>query len=181
MIPATPAKRKGGHVKTRVIVRLKPRVLTTLIDIEVSEKAWCRVVREGIAYVGKKELNEQALRWKFCMKQKSHVLLSLHACFNPSTMLAFSCGSPTRSRSMRACANSRSCGVSQLVVRGVLGRSQKPNRATTPVTAPSLKKSVSVGSHRKSENNLQNEEPSPSRQSARSIHTSEHSGRDESL
>jgi hypothetical protein len=30
MIPATPAKRNGGHVKTRVMVVLKPRVLTTL-------------------------------------------------------------------------------------------------------------------------------------------------------
>ena len=35
-IPAAPASRKGGHVSTRVIVVLKPRVLTTLSSPSVS-------------------------------------------------------------------------------------------------------------------------------------------------
>lgn len=90
--------------------------------------------------VGKNELNEQALRWKFCMKQNNHVLGSLHACLNPSIELTGSVESPTRSRSMRACAISRSSGVSQEVVKGVLGRRKKPNMATRAVTAPSLGK-----------------------------------------
>ena len=32
-IPAAPAKMKGGQVKTRVTVRLNPRVLTTLDSV----------------------------------------------------------------------------------------------------------------------------------------------------
>jgi hypothetical protein len=34
-MPAAPAKMKGGQVRTRVTVRLKPRVLTTL-EVHVS-------------------------------------------------------------------------------------------------------------------------------------------------
>lgn len=89
-------------------------------------------------YVGKKELNEQALRWKFCIKQKSHVRGSLHACLSPSIMLTSSVESPMRSRSIRACANSLSRGDNQRVVSGVLGSIKKPKMATKAVTAPSL-------------------------------------------
>jgi hypothetical protein len=52
-------------------------------------------------YVGKKELKEQALKWKFCMRTNNHVLLSRHACLRPSIMLT----GPSllmRSRSIRA-------------------------------------------------------------------------------
>lgn len=94
-------------------------------------------------YVGKNELNEQALKWKFCIKQNNHVLGSLHACLSPSIELTGSVESPTRSRSMRAWASSRSSGLSQDVVRGVLGRRKKPKMATRPVTAPSLEEYVS--------------------------------------
>lgn len=93
---------------------------------------------ESKTYVGKKELNEQALRWKFCIKQKSHVRGSLHACLSPSIMLTSSVESPMRSRSIRACASSRSRGDSQRVVNGVLGSIKKPKMATKAVTAPSL-------------------------------------------
>jgi hypothetical protein len=34
-IPATPARIKGGQVRTRVMVRLKPRVLTTLYQLSL--------------------------------------------------------------------------------------------------------------------------------------------------
>jgi hypothetical protein len=53
-------------------------------------------------------------------------------------MLTSSVESPIRSRSIRACASCRSSGVSQEVVRGVLGRRKNPPMATTAVTAPSL-------------------------------------------
>jgi hypothetical protein len=72
------------------------------------------------------------------MRQKSHVRGSLQACLNPSIELTGSDESPTRSRSIRACASSRSSGVSHDVVRGVLGNRKKPAMATRPVTAPSL-------------------------------------------
>jgi hypothetical protein len=119
------------------MVRLKPRVFTTLYQMLASIFTQSE---EYLAktYVGKKELKEHALRWKFCMKQNSHVLGSLHACLRPSIELTGSLESPTRSRSMRACASSRSCGFSHDVVRGVLGRRKKPNMATRPVAAPSL-------------------------------------------
>lgn len=136
-MPATPAMMNGGQVKTSVIVLLKPRVFTTLIH------RYQGVPKEdsgGMSgtYVGKKELNEQALKWKFCIKQNSHVRLSLHACLRPSIILTGSCESPILSRSIRACAISRSWGLSHDVVRGVLGRRKKPTMATKPVTAPSL-------------------------------------------
>jgi hypothetical protein len=83
MIPATPASRKGGHVRTRVIVRLKPRVLTTLefhVSIPyISSHPVSIFEGRGNTYVGKNELNEHALKWKFCIKQNNHVLGSLHA------------------------------------------------------------------------------------------------------
>jgi hypothetical protein len=135
-IPATPARINGGQVKTRVMVRLNPSVRTTLYQ-ELAPVFGLRNT-QGETYVGKKELNEQALRWKFCIKQNNQVLGSLHACLSPSIELTGSVESPTRSRSMRACASSRSSGLSQEVVRGVLGRRKKPKIATRPVTAPSL-------------------------------------------
>jgi hypothetical protein len=52
-------------------------------------------------YVGKKELKEQALKWKFCIRTNNHVLLSLHACLRPSIMLTGP-SSLMRSRSIRA-------------------------------------------------------------------------------
>ena len=88
--------------------------------------------------MGKNELNEHALRWKFCIKQNSHVRLSLQACLKPSIILTFSPESPTRSRSIRSWAIWRSSGVNQEVVRGVLGSRKKPKMATNAVTAPSL-------------------------------------------
>lgn len=97
-------------------------------------------------YVGKKELKEQALRWKFCIKQNNHVRLSLHACLSPSIMLASPSESPTRSRSIRECAISRSSGVSQEVVKGVFGNRKNPKIAIRAVAAPSLMKlSVKLG------------------------------------
>lgn len=134
-MPAAPAKMNGGHVKTRVIVLLNPKVFTTLrlflvpIYWEEGEKK---------SYVGKNELKEQALRWKFCMKQNNQVLLSLHACLSPSIILTASVESPTLSRSIRACASSRSAGLSHRVVRGVFGKRKNPKIATKAVTAPSL-------------------------------------------
>jgi hypothetical protein len=41
IIPAAPAKRKGGQVRTSVIVRLKPSVFTTLGSIRAERKIWC--------------------------------------------------------------------------------------------------------------------------------------------
>lgn len=48
----------------------------------------------------------------------------------------------TLSFSMREKARFFSRSLSQFVVRGVLGRSQKPRMATTAVTAPSTMKSL---------------------------------------
>lgn len=93
-------------------------------------------------HVGKKELNEHADKWKFCMRQKSQVRLSLTACFKPSIAEAWPCESETRSLSIRAWARSRSVCDSHLVVNGVSGSSQKPNNATTAVAAPSTIKSL---------------------------------------
>lgn len=134
---------------------------------------------ENGTYVGKNELNEQALRWKFCMKQNNHVLGSLHACLRPSIELTGSVESPTRSRSMRACASSRSSGLSQEVVKGVLGRRKKPKMATRPVTAPSLHSCVSLESISVVSTCLHDEQPSPTSDSVEPVHACEDAGCDE--
>jgi hypothetical protein len=120
------AESEGFHNTERSRSASSPEIVT-------SEKR-----PQEYTYVGKKELNEQALKWKFCIKQNNHVLLSRHACLNPSIILTGSMESPTRSRSIRACAISRSFDLSQDVVRGVLGSMKKPHMATRAVTAPSL-------------------------------------------
>jgi hypothetical protein len=172
-IPAAPANKKGGQVRTRVIVRLNPRVLTTLYQllapaITKSQEDFLNT------YVGKKELNEHALRWKFCMKQNNHVLGSLHACLRPSMELTGSVESPTRSRSIRECASSRSSWLSHDVVSGVLGRRKKPNMATTAVTAPSLREKLGIARTFTTYDHLHNEQPSPTCDSFQPIHACEH-------
>jgi hypothetical protein len=128
----------------------------------------------GCTYVGKKELNEQALRWKFCIKQNNQVLGSLQACLRPSIMLTSSVESPTRSRCIRACASSRSRGVSQRVVSGVLGSTKNPTIATKAVAAPSLSKTLAPKGKEqgnlKTGKDLQDEQPPPSRNPSHSIH-----------
>lgn len=98
-----------------------------------------------MTYVGKKELKEQADKWKFCIRQNIQVLLSRQACFRPSIAeVGRSSASAILSFSMRPCASSFSRSLSHQVVRGVFGRKTKPKRATTPVTAPSTMKSLVV-------------------------------------
>lgn len=61
-IPATPAKMNGGHVSTRVMVRLNPRVRTTLI-LSVSKA---------------QHLNGACLRWKEGVERASTEMEVLH-------------------------------------------------------------------------------------------------------
>lgn len=124
-------------------------------------------------YVGKNELNEHALRWKFCIKQNSQVRLSLQACLRPSIILTFSPASPTRSRSMRSWAIWRSSGVNQEVVRGVLGSKKKPKMATNAVTAPSLTH-VSHDRRFLMNRHLHDEQPSPTSDTSESVHASKY-------
>lgn len=96
-----------------------------------------------MTYVGKKLLKEQADKWKHCMKTKSQVRTSLQACLRPSMADALvSCVSDTWSFSMREWARFLSRSLSQRVVRGVLGRSQKPRRPMNAVIEPSMMKSL---------------------------------------
>lgn len=82
------------------------------------------------------------------MKTKSQVRLSLQACLRPSMAVALLAEASlvselaTLSFSMREWARCFSRSESQLVVRGVLGRSQKPMMATTAVATPSRMKSL---------------------------------------
>jgi hypothetical protein len=83
-------------VRTKVMVRLKPRAPTT---------------------VGKKLLNEQAERCTFCMKQSKYSLGSRIACAN-SALVPLLGSRPTVSSLNFLSAGSRSSFVSHLVVRG---------------------------------------------------------------
>lgn len=117
--PTTAETRYGGHVSTRVMVLSKPKLPTT---------------------VGKKLLKEQALRCIFCMKQSRYRRGSRMAAIRPA-LEPLLCSLPTVSRTMRACARSRSSGVSHHVVRGKSGSKKNPMAATPNVKAPSTMKS----------------------------------------
>lgn len=147
-MPAAPANINGGQVMTRVIVVLKPKVLTTLAVNYVSICFSLRSLhwRWLVTYVGKKELNEQADRWKFCIKQKSHVLLSEHACLRPShDEVGWSSASVILSFSIRELASSLSLWVNHHVVVGVFGSRKNPATDTTAVAIPSTMKSLTTG------------------------------------
>lgn len=79
-MPTTPETKYGGQVSTRVIVRSKPRLPTT---------------------VGKKLLKEQADRCMFCMKQSKYRRGSRTAAMNPA-LDPLLCSPPTVSLTMRA-------------------------------------------------------------------------------
>ena len=82
------------------------------------------------------------------MKTKSHVRGSLQACLRPSMAVALLAEASlvselaTLSFSIREWARVLSRPESQFVVRGVLGRSQKPRMATMAVATPSRMKSL---------------------------------------
>ena len=113
---------KGGHVRTRVIVWLKPSVPTT---------------------VGKKFVKPFAERCKFCMRAKRYNRGSPKAAFKLS-MLLVRVDCSTVSRLIRACASRRSSSVNQDVVRGWSGRMGIATRAVMTVTMPSIMNSLAI-------------------------------------
>lgn len=119
-IDKNPAIKYGGQVKTNVIVRLNPNVLTA---------------------VGKKFLNPLAAKCMCCMKANSHNLGSEAAVFKPFHTETLSFLAPTWSPCTRLLARRRSSGVSQRVTRGSSGRMKAAPRATRPVAAPWMMKS----------------------------------------
>jgi hypothetical protein len=94
-------------------------------------------------------------------------------------LLTASVESPTRSRSMRAWASSRSAGLSQDVVRGVLGSRKKPKMATMAVTAPSLEWMLEDRERGEGVGDLHDKQPAPPCEASETVHACEYAGGDE--
>ena len=130
MMDMKPAIRYGGHVSTSVIVVLNPSVSTA---------------------VGKKFLKPFEARCMCCMKANSQIWYmlalstpnhehsftfgSLAASSRPANVVVW-CLAPTVSARIRACASSRSSGVSHRVVSGSSGKMKMAAMATAKVIAP---------------------------------------------
>lgn len=113
-IPSIPDTKYGGAVRRSAVVRfLKPR-LVVMISGDAAIERWEYYLA---IIVGKKLLNVTAEMCRFCIRQKSQVRGSAHACLRPSQVVPRSL-TPTVSRRIRATARSRSCWVSQRVTEG---------------------------------------------------------------